>query len=109
MKPKSTDIFRPIEEIKDFVDETKYFCNHVSFSPEEDSIDFWDKPHTYPPSFIEITEIDDFNNVYYFEIPKIVAYYAKTHPRYTYKGIEDHKNQGEWQFKNKLKRMLDIE
>ena len=47
--------------------------------------------------------------VHYFEIPEIVAYYGVVHPRYTYKGIEDHKKQGEQRLQQKIKDLLDID
>ena len=93
-----------------YTDEKRYFCNHVCFSPEEDQIDFYDEPGTYPPPFIEIIEDNTGIKIktYRFEIPKIVAYYAKTHPGFTYAGLDRQKKEGERLFKLKLKNLLDF-
>lgn len=107
MKPSKKNIFLPIEKLAEYIDETKYFCNHVSFLPKADEIDFWDDVGKYPPPFIEIIEIKT-EEVFYFEIPKIVAYYAVTHPGYTYKGLKDRELAGERNFKIKLHNLLKL-
>ena len=107
MKPSIKDKFLPIEKLANYIDEERYFCYFVSFCPEEDEVDFYDDRNQYPPPFIEIIEKSN-DKVWRFEIPAIVAYYAKTHPGYTYKGLEQREKAGERKFKQKLQDMLKI-
>jgi len=107
MKPLRTDTFRPIEELAKYTDSDKYFCQFVSFSPEEDGVDFHDDPGHYPPPFIEIGMIGN-EEVVYFEIPAIVAYYAVKHPGYTYAGLEQREKEGARKLKIELRDILKV-
>jgi len=107
MKPSRTDSFLIISELVNYIDSEKYFCNHVSFSPEEDGIDFHDDPGKYPPPFIEI-RVHSSGDIIYFEIPEIVAYYAAKHPGYTYTGLEQREEEGARKLKIELKNLLEV-
>jgi len=107
MKPSRTNRFQPIEELAKYTDKEKYFCQMVSFSPEEDGIDFHDDPGHYPPPFIEVGMIHSVD-ILYFEIPEIVAYYAVQHPGYTYAGLEQREEAGARKLKIELKNLLTL-
>ena len=105
MRPTKNTVFKPLAEIDNYCDKDKYYCTAVVFSPETENDHF----HNCPP-YIEINEVDDYeeNNTVYFEVPEIVAYYAKTHPAYTMRGIDNYIKQGERKMQNKIKSLLDI-
>ena len=105
MKPNKETEFKPLSEIGNYSDKDKYFCNAVVFSPETENRHF----EGCPP-YIRISKVDDYDtdNDLYFEVPEIVAYYAKTHPCYTMRGNENNIKKGERQMANKIKLLLDI-
>lgn len=103
MLPQPKTKFLPISELDNYKDSDKYFCSAVVFSPETENNHF----HNCPP-YITICEVDDIMaEEIYFEIPKIVAYYAKTHSCYTMEGMKRQREQGERDFKIKLKQLLE--
>ena len=104
MKPTRDTVFKPISELADYSDSEKYFCFAVVFSPETENDHFYGCP-----PYIGIGHNDYSEEEIYFEIPVIVAYYAKTHPGYTLAGLERRENEGARKFKNELKRLLDID
>ena len=102
--PNKDTKFKPISELPKYSDKEKYFCNGVVFSPETEN-DHFDGC----PPYIEICSIDGFDDVFFFEVPEIVAYYAKTHPCYTMQGIKNNIEKGERRLANKIKDLLDID
>lgn len=103
MKPNKETIFKPISELENYSDKTKWFCTAVVFSPETENNHF-DKC----PPYIQINLIDNSQEAVYFKVPEIVAYYAKTHPCYTMKGIENHIKEGERKMAQKIKDLLNL-
>ncbi len=103
MKPNRETEFKPISELVNYQDEAQYFCTAVVFSPETEN-DHFDKC----PPYIQINSVDDSKNAFFFEIPQIIAYYAKTHPCYTMQGIKNNIAKGERQMARKIKDLLDI-
>ena len=101
--PNRDTKFKPIEDLSLYSNSEKYFCNGVVFSPETENNHF-----DGCPPYIEISECYHTNKTYYFEIPEIVAYYAKTHPCYTMQGIENHRKQGARNLANKIRDLLNI-
>ena len=103
MKPTRQTVFLPISELINYSDKTKYFCMSVVFSPETENDHF----EGCPP-YISVTDNDHLDEEIYFEVPEIVAYYAKTHPCYTMKGKENDIKEGERRMANKMKDLLNI-
>ena len=105
MKPNVKTKFKKFSEIEKYIDKDKYFCNAVVFSPETENDHF-----AGCPPYIEIVNVDYLleNREHYFEVPEIIAYYAKTHPAYTMKGIENWQKQGARDLANKIKVLLNI-
>ncbi len=104
MRPTEKTKFKPLSEIGKYSDEKNYFCSAVVFSPETENNHF-----KGCPPYIEISYTNINKPPIYFEVPEIVAYYAKTHPCYTMKGIENWRKTGERDLANKIKALLDIE
>lgn len=104
MKPTRETIFLPISQLEKYKDETKFACIAVVFSPETENNHF-----TGCPPYIHMTEIYAFYNDYYFEIPNIIAYYAKTHLEYTMQGLKNREKEGERILARKIKNLLEIE
>lgn len=105
-RPNKLTEFKPLSEIANYTDKDKYFCAGVVFSPETENDHF----QGCPP-YIEIDEVDDYegNNTVYFEVPEIVAYYAKEHAGYTMRGKDNSKEQGRQDMARKIKNLLDIQ
>lgn len=104
-RPNKETIFLPLSEIGKYSDPEKYYCCGAVFSPDTENDHF----EGCPP-YIEISEVESFdhdNNIY-FEVPQIVAYYAKTHPGYTMTGLQNKIEQGRRQIKQEIKKLLDI-
>ncbi len=102
MKPNNKTEFKPISELPNYSNKDEYFCSAVVFSPDTENEHF----RGCPP-YIQVTSMDGEND-FYFEIPNIVAHYAKTHPCYTLKGKENDKKEGERRLAQKIKHLLDI-
>ncbi len=107
MNPRKNWVLRPIQELESYLDSDNYFCNAIHFSPKEDSVDFADSPHEYPEPFIEIVSIRNIGEVFYFQIPKIIAYYAVKHPGYTYEGLDRREADGVLKVKNQIRDFLE--
>ena len=103
MKPDKKTKFLPLSEIGKYVDEKKYFCTAVVFSPETENEHF-----IGCPPYIEIMLEDETNYSIYFEVPGIIAYYAKTHPAYTMAGLEKRFQAGRQNMAEEIKRLLNI-
>lgn len=103
MKPTEETKFKSISELTKYSDEDKYFCSAVVFSPETENDHFYGCP-----PYIEICEVKNSSTRIYFEVPEIVAYYAKTHPCYTMQGIANNIKEGERKMANKIKSLLDV-
>ncbi len=102
MMPYKNTEFKSITELEKYAEGTEYFCNAVVFSPETENNHF-----DGCPPYIQIMSMDG-ENSFYFKIPEIVAYYAKTHPCYTHVGKENDKKEGARELAKKIKRLLDI-
>jgi len=104
--PNCDTIFKSISELPNYSDKEKYYCSAVVFSPETEN-DHFDGC----PPYIEIRGVNCYDpaDSIFFEVPKIVAYYAKVHPCYTLQGIENNIEKGERRLANKIKKLLEIE
>ena len=102
MMPNQKTQFLKMSEIEKYSDKDKYCCAGVVFSPDTENNHF----HGCPP-YIEIHEING-DEVFYFEVPEIVAYYAKTHPGYTMEGRKNNIKEGERLMAQKLRDLLKI-
>ena len=92
----------PIEELNKYSNSDEFYCCAVVFSPETENDHF----HGCPP-YIEIGTVKG-DESFFFKVPEIVAYYAKTHPGYTMQGIEKRRKQGERDMANKIKALLSM-
>ncbi len=103
--PNKNTVFLPIEELKNYSDKDKYVCCGVVFSPETENNHF-----DGCPPYIEIFEnIPSLEGEHlYFEVPEIVAYYAKTHPCYTMAGRERRIEEGKRLMKQEIKNLLGL-
>lgn len=103
--PNEETVFLPLSEIEKYSDPEKYYCCGVVFEPETENNHF----HKCPP-YIEIgyNDYSKEQEHLYFEVPKIIAYYAKTHPCYTMAGSERKRQQGRRDMANELKKLLNI-
>lgn len=109
--PNKDTVFRPLGDLANFTGE-QYMCTGIVFSPETENNHF----HGCPP-YICITEEDiggefmnkEYYTEHYFEVPKMVAYYADTHIGYTMKGKESDKQKGRESLARDLKQLLNIE
>lgn len=105
-KPNTQTKFLPLSAIEKFSDSQKYYCFAVVFSPATENDHF----EGCPP-YIAISESNndfDSENDYYFEIPHIIAYYAKTHPVYTQQGIENNILKGERRMAERIRNLLNL-
>lgn len=102
-RPNSKTEFKPISELANYSDPEKWFCAGVVFSPETENEHF----HGCPP-YIEINDVRLGGISIYFEVPEIVAYYAKTHAGYTHAGIKRYKEQGAAEIKREIARLLKV-
>lgn len=102
-RPNKKTQFLPLSEIEKYTDEKKWYCCAVVFSPETEN-DHFDGC----PPYIEIRSNDEEVDSLFFQVPQIVAYYAKTHPCYTMKGIDNHRQQGARELAQKIKSLLEI-
>ena len=102
-KPNNKTIFLPLSKLSKYSDKTKYFCSGVVFSPETENDHF----EGCPP-YIEINTTNGYGEPIFFEVPEIVAYYAKTHPGYTMRGIDNHIKQGRRDLANDFKKLLNL-
>lgn len=103
MRPTRETKFLPLTEINKFSDKKDWFCSAVVFSPETENDHF-----VGCPPYIQISAQNCIDDDVFFEVPEIVAYYAKTHPCYTMKGKENDVKRGERQMAQKIKQLLDI-
>ena len=106
MKPNINTLFRQLSDITNYSDKENYYCCDVVFSPETENEHF---PGC--PPYIAIVDIEkSYSSEYimYFEVPEIIAYYAKTHPCYTLTGLENREKEGERKMANKIKALLNI-
>jgi hypothetical protein len=101
MKPTKDTKFLPISKLSKYIDQEKYFCCAIVFSPETENDHF----EGCPP-YIEINEMN--GKRLYFEVPQIVAYYGKVHAAYTMEGMSRRIKQGERNMANKIKDLLEI-
>lgn len=102
MKPNESTMFLDLSDINKYSDKNIFFCSAVVFSPETENNHF-----EGCPAYLTICNKNNMDN-YYFKIPEIIAYYAKTHPCYTMQGKENDKKQGELNLANKIKELLHI-
>lgn len=100
MLPNKETKFLPLSQIGEYLDEKEYFCYSITFDPSEQKL-FSDCP-----PYIQICSENDFDFNLYFEIPKIIAYYAVEHAGYTFKGRDNMIEQGRRQIKNELKDLF---
>jgi hypothetical protein len=103
MKPDRNTIFLPITELLKYSQGGEYCCSAVVFSPETENDHF-----IGCPPYIRIEDTNTFDKTYFFEVPEIVAYYAKTHPCYTMKGKENDRKAGQREMAQKIKGLLEI-
>lgn len=103
MIPQKGTNFKPISELIHYSDKELWFCTGVVFSPETENNHF----EGCPP-YIHLGSVNCDEDDVFFEVPEIVAYYAKTHPCYTMAGIKGHIKQGEREMALKIKRLLDL-
>lgn len=105
MMPTPKTEFKPIEDLKNYSDESKWFCHGIVFSPETENSHF----HQCPP-YIRISSLEDMTaDDLFIEVPKIVAYYASVHAGFTMRGRENIAAQAVREFKQKLRSMLSID
>ena len=104
MRPNKETKFKPIEELKNYTDNEKYFCSEIVFSPETENDHF----QGCPP-YIQITETNNYDKEINFEVPEIIAYYGKQHAGYTITGMNEQEKRGAEKLANKLKHLLDIQ
>ncbi len=104
MRPTHETKFLPISELDKYTNEADYFCTDIVFSPDTENDHF-----TGCPPYICIHHQKDFNNenVLFFEVPKIVAYYGKVHAGYTMAHYEKRLKEGERRLANKIKDLLN--
>jgi len=102
MKPTNKTKFLPISELANYSDPEKWFCCAVVFSPETENQHFYGCP-----PYIEISQADGIaDESLFFEVPEIVAYYAKTHPCYTMEGMQRRIDEGKRLARAELKNAL---
>lgn len=105
-RPTKETKFLQLDEIRNYSDPDKYYCFAVVFSPDTENDHF----HGCPP-YIGISKVqEDFKDEddFYFEVPGIIAYYAKTHPCYTMTGIQNNILRGERRMAEKIRNLLDL-
>jgi hypothetical protein len=104
-KPTKETKFLPLSKIGNYIDEKKYWCDAIVFSPETENNHF----EGCPP-YISICKEDDYTgeNDIYFEIPKIIAYYGKKHAGFTTDGRKRIKESGARELANEIKSLLFI-
>ena len=102
-RPTIKTEFKSLSELVNYSDERKWYCCGVVFSPDTENDHF---PGC--PPYIEIRSVDENVDSLFFEVPEIVAYYAKTHPGYTHKGLENQRKQGARELAHKIKSLLEI-
>lgn len=100
MKPNQQTKFLPLSEIGKYTDKDKYFCMSLVFSPDTENDHF-----KGCPPYIEIIENKGDKSIF-FEVPEIVAYYAKMHPGYTMQGLQNREREGARKLANKIKSLL---
>jgi len=102
-RPNSKTKFKELSEIDKYSDPKKYFCVGVVFSPDTEN-----DHYSGCPPYIEICKVEGCTESIYFRVPEIVAYYAKTHPQYTMRGLERRVEAGKRLMTEEFKRLLNI-
>ena len=104
MRPTKNTEFLPLSKIDLYCNDTDYFCHEINFDPSYRNECFEGCPpyilicNSY---FSKVTDL-------YFEIPKIIAYYAKVHAGYTYEGRNKCIEEGKRLLSRDLKQLLNI-
>lgn len=86
---KNKPRLKEFKEILDYLDTNKYFCNRIVFDYDH---------YKFKEPYIELAKVEGIfssDEVYYFKIPEILAYYARVHQGWTATGREAVKDEGQ--------------